>query len=81
MRVFCVQVIVEARKANALGKRVGNGKKIGQKTELQTLRNRDRYQKVGKELQNSEGFKKLQIYRTEVDAVLSNNERLTDFFK
>ena len=81
MRVFCVQVIVEARKANALGKRVGKGKKIGQKTELQTLRNRDRYQKVGKELQNSEGFKKLQTYRTEVDAVLSNNERLTDFFK
>ena len=80
MRVFCVQVIVEARK-QMLGKRVGKGKKIGQKTELRTLRNRDKYKKVEKELQNSEGLKKLQTYRTEVDAVLSNNEKLTDFLK
>ena len=55
---------------------------MGQKTELRTLRNRDRYQKVEKELQSSEGFKKLQTYRTEVDAVLSNYKRKADrFFK
>ena len=77
MRVFCVQVIVEARKQMLWGKRVGRGKKIGQR---QTCRNRDRYQKVEKELQNSEGFKNLQTYRTEVDAVLSNNQRKADRF-